>query len=330
MVELGVLKLAVKSLGSSQDKEKETAVLLLHELSLHLHTCKQMGSEKGAILFLVGLTTNIDEDLQIARVAEKTLKNLEQMDVTVLQMAEAGRLQPLLSRLCEGTNKQEILQMSLPCVFSLSFCLSLLFPSCCQLVVLFRACVMDSAGSEETQMKMAQHLAQMTLTNNSKGMVARSGSEVLVKMLLRNAEAKEASLGAILNLSLLDDTAPLLINAGVLCQLLAIMFSADEEDKVSTRLKETAASTLANLLSTPRNWERVRVDEDGHTLKSESILQNFLGLLTDAHITWKDKIIRSLYYIALSPQASGQFLSISFGIVIIASSFKLDFGLLFL
>jgi hypothetical protein len=114
MVELGVLKLAVKSLGSSRDKEKETAVLLLHELSLHPHTCKQMGSEKGAILFLVGLTTNIDEDLQIARVAEKTLKNLEQMDVTVLQMAEAGRLQPLLSRLCEGTNKQEILQVSLP------------------------------------------------------------------------------------------------------------------------------------------------------------------------------------------------------------------------
>jgi hypothetical protein len=182
---------------------------------------------------------------------------------------------------------------------------------------------MDSAGSEETQLKMAQHLAQMTLTNTSKGMVARSGSEVLVKMLLRNAEAKEASLGAILNLSLLDDTAPLLINAGVLCQLLAIMFSADEEDKVSIRLKETAASTLANLLSTPRNWERVRVDEDGHTLKSESILQNFLGLLTDAHITWKDKIIRSLYYIASSPQASGQFLSISFGIVVVASSFKI-------
>ncbi len=134
MVELGVLKLAVKSLGSSQDKEKETAVLLLHELSLHPHTCKQMGSEKGAILFLVGLTTNTDEDLQIARVAEKTLKNLEQMDVTVLQMAEAGRLQPLLSRLCEGTNKQEILQMSLPCVFSLSLCLSIIsimLSTCC-------------------------------------------------------------------------------------------------------------------------------------------------------------------------------------------------------
>ncbi|CAM6026016.1 unnamed protein product [Sphagnum balticum] len=262
MVELGVSKLAVKSLGSSLDKERETAVTLLHELSLHPHTCAQMGSEKGAILFLVGLTTNDDEDLKVASLAEKTLKNLEQMDVTVLQMAEAGRLQPLLSRLCEG--------------------------------------------SEETQVKMAEHLAQMTLTNTSKEMVARSGTEVLVKMLLSNAEAaKEASLGALFNLSLLEDTATVLIKAGVLGQLLAIMFSAEDAGVASTsRLKEMAANTLANLVSIPGNWERARVDEDGHTLKSEETLHNFLELLTDSNVTWKDKIIKALYYIASSPQAS--------------------------
>jgi hypothetical protein len=263
MVELGVSKLAVKSLGSSLDKEKETAVTLLHELSLHPHTCAQMGSEKGAILFLVGLTTNVDEDLKVASLAEKTLKNLEQMDCTVLQMAEAGRFQPLLSRLCEG--------------------------------------------SEETQVKMAEHLAQMTLTNTSKEMVARSGTQVLVKMLLSNAEAaKEASLGALFNLSLLEDTATLLIKAGVLGQLLVIMFSAEDAGVASTsRLKEMAANTLANLVSIPGNWERARVDEDGHTLKSEETLHNFLELLTDSNVTWKDKIIKALYYIASSPQASG-------------------------
>jgi hypothetical protein len=262
MVELGVSKLAVKSLGSSLDKEKETAVTLLHELSLHPHTCAQMGSEKGAILFLVGLTTNVDEDLKVASLAEKTLKNLEQMDCTVLQMAEAGRFQPLLSRLCEG--------------------------------------------SEETQVKMAEHLAQMTLTNTSKEMVARSGTQVLVKMLLSNAEAaKEASLGALFNLSLLEDTATLLIKAGVLGQLLVIMFSAEDAGLASTsRLKEMAANTLANLVSIPGNWERARVDEDGHTLKSEETLHNFLELLTDSNVTWKDKIIKALYYIASSPQAS--------------------------
>ncbi|KAH9561528.1 hypothetical protein CY35_05G026000 [Sphagnum magellanicum] len=262
MVELGVSKLAVKSLGSSLDKEKETAVTLLHELSLHPHTCAQMGSEKGAILFLVGLTTNVDEDLKVASLAEKTLKNLEQMDVTVLQMAEAGRLQPLLSRLCEG--------------------------------------------SEETQVKMAEHLAQMTLTNTSKEMVARSGTQVLVKMLLSNAEAaKEASLGALFNLSLLEDTATVLIKAGVLGQLLVIMFSAEDVGVASTsRLKEMAANTLANLVSIPGNWERAKVDEDGHTLKSEETLHNFLELLTDSNVTWKEKIIKALYYIASSPQAS--------------------------
>jgi hypothetical protein len=138
MVELGVSKLAVKSLGSSLDKEKETAVTLLHELSLHPHTCAQMGSEKGAILFLVGLTTNVDEDLKVASLAEKTLKNLEQMDCTVLQMAEAGRFQPLLSRLCEGTTKglSLILSRSL-----LSSPILLFYHH--ELCVLFSACVMD-------------------------------------------------------------------------------------------------------------------------------------------------------------------------------------------
>jgi hypothetical protein len=127
MVELGVLKLAVKSLGSSLEKEKEVAVLLLHELSLHPHTCTQMGYTKGAILFLVGITTDIDEDLHVAGIAEKTLRNLEQMDVTVLQMAEAGRLHPLLSRLCKGTYKGIFL--------SGPFFISILL----KLLVLFRA-----------------------------------------------------------------------------------------------------------------------------------------------------------------------------------------------
>ncbi len=156
-------------------------------------------------------------------------------------------------------------------------------------------------------MKMAEHLAQMTLTNTSKEMVARSGTQVLVKMLLSNAEAaKEASLGALFNLSLLEDTATVLIKAGVLGQLLVIMFSAEDAGVASTsRLKEMAANTLANLVSIPGNWERARVDEDGHTLKSEETLHNFLELLTDLNVTWKDKIIKALYYIASSPQASG-------------------------
>ncbi len=167
--------------------------------------------------------------------------------------------------------------------------------------------VMDSAGSEETQVKMAEHLAQMTLTNTSKEMVARSGTtQVLVNMLsLRNEEAKEVSLRALFNLSLLEDTAPLLIKAGVLSRLLIIMFSAEDTGCSTTQLKEMAANTLANVISVPGNWERVRVDEDSHTLKSETILHNFLGLLTDAQVTWKDKVLRVLHCIASSAQASG-------------------------
>ncbi len=166
--------------------------------------------------------------------------------------------------------------------------------------------VMDSAGSEETQVKMAEHLAQMSLTNTSKEMVARSGTtQVLVNMLSLGNEAQEVSLRALFNLSLLEDTAPLLIKAGVLTQLLIIMFSAEDTGCSTTQLKEMAANTLANVISVPGNWERVRVDEDSHTLKSETILHNFLGLLTDAQVTWKDKVLRVLHCIASSPHASG-------------------------
>ena len=103
MVELGVLKLAVRSLSSNVDKETESAASLLYELSLHPHICARVGAEKGAIPILVGVTSNSSGNVGIRGLAEQTLTKLEQFDFTIMQMAEAGRLKPLLTRLCEGS-----------------------------------------------------------------------------------------------------------------------------------------------------------------------------------------------------------------------------------
>lgn len=109
MVDLGVLKPTVQSLSSNVDKERESAASLLYELSLHPRICERVGSEKGAILILVGVTSNNSGNVGIRGLAEQTLTNLEQFDSTIVQMAEAGRLKPLLTRLCEGTNHSFLL-----------------------------------------------------------------------------------------------------------------------------------------------------------------------------------------------------------------------------
>ena len=76
---------------------------LLYELSENKSLSERIGSVPGAILILVGLSSSKVENLLIIDRAEKTLENLESCEKNVRQMAENGRLQPLLRLLLEGT-----------------------------------------------------------------------------------------------------------------------------------------------------------------------------------------------------------------------------------
>jgi hypothetical protein len=78
-------------------------VSLLYELSENKALSERIGSVSGAILILVGLSSSKVENLLIVDRAEKTLENLESCEKNVRQMAENGRLQPLLRLLLEGT-----------------------------------------------------------------------------------------------------------------------------------------------------------------------------------------------------------------------------------
>lgn len=98
------MRTIVKFLSNEQSKEREEAVSLLYELSKSELLCEKIGSVNGAILILVGMSSSKSENVLTVETAEKTLRNLEICKNNVLQMAENGRLQPLLTELLEGTS----------------------------------------------------------------------------------------------------------------------------------------------------------------------------------------------------------------------------------
>ncbi|KAH7567003.1 hypothetical protein ACOSP7_011307 [Xanthoceras sorbifolium] len=92
----------VKFLSHELSKEREEAVSLLYELSKSEALCEKIGSVNGAILILVGMTSSKSENILTVERADKTLENLEKCENNVRQMAENGRLHPLLTQILEG------------------------------------------------------------------------------------------------------------------------------------------------------------------------------------------------------------------------------------
>ncbi|CAM0950240.1 unnamed protein product [Alopecurus aequalis] len=97
------IRTIVKFLSHGHVQEKEQAASLLYELSEYKPLSEKMGSVPGAILILVGLSSSKVENLLTIDRAEKTLVNLESCEKNVRQMAENGRLQPLLRLLLQGS-----------------------------------------------------------------------------------------------------------------------------------------------------------------------------------------------------------------------------------
>ena len=97
-----IVRQAVKCLARDEPNEREEAVKLLHELSKSYFMCEKIGATNGAILFLVGMTSSNPENMAAGDIAEMILNNLSQCDTNVMQMAENGRVQPLLDRLTQG------------------------------------------------------------------------------------------------------------------------------------------------------------------------------------------------------------------------------------
>lgn len=108
MAEGDTIRTIVKFLSHEQSKEREEAVFLLFELSKSEALCEKIGSVNGAILMLVGITSSSSENVLTVERADKTLENLEKCENNVRQMAENGRLQPLLTLLLKGPPETQI------------------------------------------------------------------------------------------------------------------------------------------------------------------------------------------------------------------------------
>ncbi|TYJ49051.1 hypothetical protein E1A91_A01G108000v1 [Gossypium mustelinum] len=102
LAEGDTVRTIVKFLSHEQSKEREEAVSLLYELSKSEALCEKIGSINGAVLILVGMTSSKSENISTVEKADKTLENLEKCENNVRQMAENGRLQPLLTQILEG------------------------------------------------------------------------------------------------------------------------------------------------------------------------------------------------------------------------------------
>ncbi|KAI8003994.1 U-box domain-containing protein 43 [Camellia lanceoleosa] len=111
MAEGNTVRTIVKFLSHEQSKEREEAVSLLFELSKSETLCEKIGSVNGAILILVGMTSSKLKNLLTVEKADRTLDNLAKCENNVRQMAENGRLQPLLTLLLEGLECIELLEL---------------------------------------------------------------------------------------------------------------------------------------------------------------------------------------------------------------------------
>ncbi|KAG8061978.1 hypothetical protein GUJ93_ZPchr0003g17175 [Zizania palustris] len=102
------IRTIIKFLSNEHAQERELAVSLLHELSGHEPTCERIGAVYGAVLLLVGMASSKSESAVAVEKAESTLRNLDRFDANVKQMADNGRLQPLLTRLLQGDPEMQV------------------------------------------------------------------------------------------------------------------------------------------------------------------------------------------------------------------------------
>ncbi|KAG1359503.1 U-box domain-containing protein 44-like [Cocos nucifera] len=102
------IRTVIKFLSHEYPLERELSVSLLYELSKSELLCERIGDVYGAILLLVGMASSTSENITIVEKAEKILVNLEKCEKNVRQMAENGRLQPLLNLLLEGPHETQM------------------------------------------------------------------------------------------------------------------------------------------------------------------------------------------------------------------------------
>nr|TKS03141.1 armadillo/beta-catenin repeat family protein [Populus alba] len=240
----------VKFLSHEQSIEREEAVSLLLELSKSEALCEKIGSVNGAILILVGMISSKSENLSTVEKADKTLGNLEKCENNVRQMAENGRLRPLLNQILEGP--------------------------------------------PETKLAMASYLGELVMNNDVKVLVARTvGSSLINIMRSGNMQSRETALKALNQISFHEASAKVLIEAGILPPLVKDLFTVGT-NQLPMRLKEVAATILANVVNSGDDFDLIPVGPDHHSLVSEDMVHNLLHLISNTGPAIECKLLQVL------------------------------------
>ncbi|CAN1163092.1 U-box domain-containing protein 43 [Linum perenne] len=240
----------VKFLSHEQSKEREEAVSLLYELSKSVALCEKIGSVNGAILILVGMTSSKSEHLATVEKADRILENLAQCENNVRQMAENGRLQPLLNHILEGP--------------------------------------------QETKLSMVSYLGELVLNNDVQILVAKTvGSSLISIMRSSSAQSREAALKALNQISHFEGSAKILIEEGILPPLVKDLFTVGT-NTLPMRLKEVAATILANVVNSGYEFDAISVGSYHHTLVSEEIVHNLLHLISNTGPAIECKLLQVL------------------------------------
>ncbi|CAA0830086.1 U-box domain-containing protein 43 [Striga hermonthica] len=251
MAEGDTVRTIVKFLSHEQSKEREEAISLLFELSKSEKLCEKIGSVNGAILILVGMASSKSENVLTVEKADQTLENLAVCETNVRQMAECGRLQPLLTLLLEG--------------------------------------------SPETKLSMAAFLGELALNNDVKVFVARTAGLSLINLVKsNNPQSREAALKALNQISSDESSAKILIEAGILPQLVRDLFTVGNKH-FSMRLKEVSATILSNIVnSAGHSFDSIPVGPGRQTLVSEEIIHNLLYLISNTGPSIECKLLQVL------------------------------------
>ncbi|KAL1370116.1 hypothetical protein HN51_000427 [Arachis hypogaea] len=112
MLERGITRLAIHSLIGNSEKEREYAVKLLSEFCNDEDCCVRIALEKGALVLLSSMAGNLEYP-SLSNLAEEVLKKMERVEANVQCLAAAGRFEPLLSRLRDGSDGVKIEMASL-------------------------------------------------------------------------------------------------------------------------------------------------------------------------------------------------------------------------
>ncbi|KAL6844924.1 hypothetical protein ACP4OV_025583 [Aristida adscensionis] len=106
------IRTIIKFIDCEDCQERELAVSALSELSKSELVCGKISEQNGAILILGKVAGSKAGNPTMAEEAEKTLDNLDRCEKNVVQMAENGRVEPLLNLLIEGSPEKQLLMAS--------------------------------------------------------------------------------------------------------------------------------------------------------------------------------------------------------------------------